>query len=625
MSEDVLRIANCSGFYGDRLAAAREMVEGGPIDVLTGDWLAELTMLILHKGAQRQQGGWARTFLTQMEEVLATCMDRGIKVVSNAGGLDPAGCAAALADIAAAQGLAPSIAWVEGDDLVGRLDELADAGIELVNLDTGERLSDVGADPVTANAYLGGWGIREALVRGADIVITGRVTDAAVIVGPAAWRFGWERTDWDELAAAVVAGHVIECGTQCTGGNYAFFEEVPGIEHLGFPIAEIAADGTTVITKHPGTGGLVSRGTVTAQLLYEIQGLEYANPDATVRLNSIRLDDLGDDRVRISDVRGLPGPEHAKVAVNYEGGWRNTMTGLDVERKAEVAERTLWSLVPGGREAFDEVEVHLVRNDRPDPPTNEAAQALLRVTVRDRDRDKVGRAFSGKVIEMVLASYPGFFTTTPPSDASAYGVYWPALVPADLPHHVVVIGDERIAIEAPPTEPPPIDRRTSLLPSPPPEPTGPKVAPATASTHPETISTLLEDLSKLRLHGDEGGEVWWDDEETAAVPLGRVAGARSGDKGGNANVGVWVRSDDAYDWLQWFLTVERIRALMPDETEGLEVERFELPNLWALNFVVHGLLGRGVAATARSDPQAKGLGEYLRSKVVDVPLRLLEP
>ena len=627
MSDDVLRIANCSGFYGDRLSAAREVVEGGPIDVLTGDWLAELTMLILHKSRERGRPAYARTFVQQMEEVLATCLERGIKVVSNAGGLDPAGCAAAVRDLAEARGLSPTVAWVEGDDLMGRLDELAGAGIDLVNLDTGEKLDEVGATPVTANAYLGAWGIKEALDRGADVVITGRVTDAAVIVGPAAWHFGWDRTDWDELAGAVVAGHVIECGTQCTGGNYAFFREVPGIEHLGFPVAEVHADGSSTITKHPGTGGLVSVGTVTAQLLYEIQGLEYANPDATVRLNSIRLDADGPDRVRISSVRGLPGPDQVKVAVNYEGGWRNTMTfvltGLDVEHKAEVAERTLWSLVPGGREAFDDVDVQLVRHDRPDPATNDDAQALLRVTVRDRDRDKVGRAFSGKVIEMVLASYPGFFTTTPPSDASSFGVYWPALIPSSFPHHVVVVGDERIDVAPPPTEPPALVRRTAKPRADAPAPGQPKVAPPTASTHPETISALLEDLSKLRLHGDEGGETYWDEEETAAVPLGLVCGARSGDKGGNANVGVWVRSEDAYDWLQWFLTVDRLRGLMPAETEGLEVERFELPNLLAINVVVHGLLGRGVAATARTDPQAKGLGEYLRAKVVDVPVRLL--
>jgi len=628
-----LRIANCSGFYGDRLTAAREMVDGGPIDVLTGDWLAELTMLILAKDQLKNpDGGYAKTFVAQMRDVLADCLDKGIKIVSNAGGLNPRGCADAIAAIAAEAGLSPVIAYVEGDNLVGRLDELRAGGHELVNLDTGEKLDELGVEPITANAYLGAWGIVEALDRGADIVITGRVTDAAVIVGPAAWHFGWERTDWDELAGAVVAGHIIECGTQCTGGNYAFFREVPGIERLGFPIAEMHHDGSFVVTKHPGTGGLVSDSTVTAQLLYEIQGLEYYNPDATVRLNSIRVEQQGPDRALVHSIRGLPGPDTTKVAINYLGGYRNTMTfvitGLDVAEKAAIAERTLWSMVPGGRDAFDAVDVRLRRTDRENPATNDDALAELRITVMDRDQSKVGRAFSNKVIEMVLANYPGFYTTSPPSDASSFGVYWPALVPASFPEHTVVIDGERVAIPPAPTEPPALAKRAPNPNAPDPEDEAvrkPKVAP-TVSTHPETIAALRDDLGRRRLaagHAD-ADSVHWDELPTTTVALGRLFGARSGDKGGNGNVGVWARSDDAYDFLAWYLTIDRLRELMPAETEGLDVERYELPNLRAVNFIIKGLLGRGVAASTRTDPQAKGLGEYLRAKVVDVPLALVD-
>lgn len=619
-----LRVANCSGFYGDRVAAAREMVDGGPIDVLTGDWLAELTMLILAKDKLRNPGGgFAKTFLVQLEDVLGTCLDKGIRIVSNAGGLNPAGCAAAIAELATRLGLTPTIAHVEGDDLMGRLDELRSRGIDLANLDTGEKLDELGVEPVTANAYLGGWGVVEGLQRGADVVVTGRVTDAAVVVGAAAWHHGWARTDWDEIAGAVVAGHIIECGAQCTGGNYAFFGEVPGLEHPGFPIAEIAGDGSFVVTKHPGTGGAVTTGTVTAQLLYEIQGVEYLNPDATVRMNSIRVDQQGPDRVRVHGVRGLPGPEHAKVAINYLGGWRNSMTfvftGLDIDQKSELAERTLWTLVPGGKESFDAVDVRLRRTDREDPATNDDALAELRVTVMDRDKDKVGRAFSNKVIEMVLANYPGFFTTSPPSDASSFGVYWPALVPVDFPDHQLVVGGERIDIAPPPTSPPPLQQRRSI---PKEERSRPE---PTVARHPETLSVLLEDIGRRRITVDAHDEVAlnWDELPTERGPLGRLVGARSGDKGGNANIGVWVRDDESYDWLSWFLTVERLRELMPEETGGLDVHRYELPNLRALNIVIVGLLGRGVAASTRTDPQAKGLGEYLRAKHVDIPTTLL--
>ncbi len=247
---DVLRIANCSGFFGDRLSAAREMVEGGPIDVLTGDWLAELTMYILHKTRERS-GGYARTFLRELEEVLPSCLERGITVVANAGGLDPEGLAVAVRELARRQGVDVRVASVSGDDITPRLEELRRRGESFVNLDTGEPLPE-DAPVVTANAYLRARPIADALGAGAQVVVTGRVTDAALVVGPALHAFGWADGDLDAIAGAVVAGHVIECGAQCCGGNYAFFEEVPGRERIGFPIAEVQADGSSVITKHPG-------------------------------------------------------------------------------------------------------------------------------------------------------------------------------------------------------------------------------------------------------------------------------------------------------------------------------------------------------------------------------------
>jgi hypothetical protein len=582
---DVLRIANCSGFYGDRLAAAREMVEDGPIDVLTGDYLAELTMLILLKDRMKDpQWGYARTFLRQLEEVAATCVERGIRIVVNAGGLNPAGCAEAARALYARLGLDAVVAHVEGDDLMPKLEALQAQGEPLAHLDRGLPLATLDRPVVSANAYLGAWGIVRALERGADCVICPRVTDAALALGPAAWKFGWARDDWDRLAAGVVAGHIIECGAQCTGGNYSFFDEVPGLEHPGFPIAEMYADGTFVVTKHPGTGGLVSVGTVTAQLLYEIAGPAYLNPDVTARFDTIRLDSKGPDRVLVSGVRGEPPPPTTKVCINYLGGFRNSMTlvlaGLDIEAKARLAEATLWRLV-GGRERFAETHVSLRRGDRPNPASNEEAFAHLTIAVKDPDPARVGRAFSGAAVEMALASYPGFTMTGPPGRESQFGVYWPALVPSRAVEHRVVVGGESIPV--PPVESPPA--------APPVEPATP---PAVAAP----------------------------DGPTRDVPLGALCGARSGDKGGNANVGVWVRAPDAYAWLRGFLTSERLQDLLP-ETRELEVERFDLPNLLALNFVVKGLLGDGVAASLRSDPQAKTLGEYLRAKVVPIPEALL--
>jgi hypothetical protein len=600
-STEVLRIANCSGFYGDRLAAPRELVEGGPIDVLTGDYLAELTMLILFKTRQRDPAlGYATTFYRQMEDVLGTCVERGIKVVANAGGLNPAGLADRLRALAREIGIDAAIAHVEGDDILGRLPDLRAAGDPLAHLDTGAPLPAT-SDPVSANAYLGGFGIAEALAGGADVVVTGRVTDASLVVGPAIWRFGWQRHDWDRLAGAVAVGHVIECGAQATGGNYSFFGAVPGLEHPGFPIAEMGADGSAVITKHPGTGGLVSVGTVTAQLLYEIGGPLYANADVVSDFSTIRVEQEGPDRVRLSGVRGQAAPPQLKVSINLWGGWRNTMTfvltGLDIEAKADLVERTLWKSL-GGVGGFTDHDVRLIRTDHPDAPTNEQASAQLRVTVKSSDPDAVGRRFSNMATEMALASYPGFYLTSPPGDASAYGVFWPTLVARDVVDEVVVHHDgRRVLIDPPP--------------------------PGTGTTPPDPPVVSGGVDPGVDPGGQDGTRRPGGGTPTRRLPLGTLIGARSGDKGGNANVGLWAGDDATYVWLRSELTVERFRHLLP-EAATLAVDRFELPNLRALNFVVHGLLGEGVASSTRPDAQAKSLGEYLRSRLVDVPQDVLD-
>jgi hypothetical protein len=550
----------------------REMLVGGGLDYLTGDYLAELTMLILGRDRMKHPDrGYAKTFLTQLEECLGLAHDRGVRIVANAGGLNPAGLADAMRALAERLGVPVRVAHVDGDDLSPRAAELG--------LGT----------PLTANAYLGAWGIVDCLNSGADVVVTGRVTDASVTVGPAAAHFGWTRTDYHRLAGAVVAGHVIECGIQATGGNFSFFTEipaVPGLLHAGFPLAEIHADGSSVITKHPGTGGLVSVDTVTAQLLYEITGARYANPDATARMDTIALSDDGPDRVRISGVAGEPPPPTYKVSLNSIGGFRNSMTfvltGLDIEEKAALVRRQLEALLmskPAVKPA--ELEWTLARTDHDDADTEEAASALLRCVVRDPDPANVGRQFSSAAVELALASYPGFTVTAPPGDGQVYGVFTPGYVDASQVPHIAVRADgKRVEIpcatdtlELAPVDPPPL---------PEPLPAGP----------------------------------------TRRVPLGRIAAARSGDKGGSANVGVWVRTEEQWRWLANTLTVELVKQLLP-ETADLPVTRHLLPNLRAVNFVVDGILGQGVAYQARFDPQAKGLGEWLRSRHVDIPERLL--
>ncbi|OBA89738.1 exopolyphosphatase [Mycobacteriaceae bacterium 1482268.1] len=567
-AESAVRIGNCSGFYGDRHSAMREMLLGGDLDYLTGDYLAELTMLILARDrAKSPDRGYAKTFLSQLEECLGTALERGVRIVANAGGLNPAGLADAVRALAARLGLDAKVAHVEGDDLLARAHDLGFGS------------------PLAANAYLGAWGIVDCLNTGADVVVTGRVTDASVIVGPAAAHFGWARDDYDRLAGAVVAGHVIECGAQATGGNFAFFVEagaVADLLHPGFPVAEIYDSGASVITKHPGTGGLVSVDTVTAQLLYEISGARYANPDVTARMDSIELSPDGADRVRIDGVEGEPPPPTLKVSLNSIGGFRNSMTfvltGLDIDAKAELVRRQLESGL-GVKPA--EMEWTLARTDHPDADTEEAASALLHCVVRDPDPANVGRQFSSAAVELALASYPGFTTTAPPGDGQVYGVFTPGYVEATEVTQVAVHAD---------------GTRTGI--------------PAAAETKAlEPVASF--DLPEPLPIGP-----------TQRVPLGRIAGARSGDKGGNANVGVWVSTTDQWRWLSHALTIEKLRELLP-ETADLEIERHLLPNLRAVNFVIEGILGAGVAYQARFDPQAKGLGEWLRSRCIDIPERLL--
>jgi hypothetical protein len=557
----VLRIGNASGFYGDRFDALREMLTGGDLDVLTGDYLAELTMLILGRDRLKDPAaGYARTFLRQLEECLGLAHERGVRIVTNAGGLNPAGLADAVRALADRLGLPVRVAHVEGDDLTARY-----------------------PGSLAAHAYLGGFGIAACLREGADVVITGRVTDAALVTGPAAAHFGWGPGEYDRLAGAVVAGHVLECGTQATGGNYAFFAD-GDIRRPGFPLAELHEDGGSVITKHPGTGGFVDTGTVTAQLLYETDGARYAGPDVAARLDTVRLTQDGPDRVRIRGVRGEAPPPTLKVGLNRLGGFRNevvfVLTGLDIEAKAAVVKAQMTDAL--AKSPPQEVRWELARTDRPDAPTEETASALLRLVVRDPDPEAVGRAFSGAAIELALASYPGFHVPQPPGKGAPYGVFDAEYVDQGAVAHTAVLHDgRRIPVPAP---------HETLVPCPVDEPPLPEPLPAGLPTR--------------------------------RAPLGLVAGARSGDKGGNANIGLWARGDDAWRWLAHTLTTDRLRALLP-ETADLPVTRHLLPGLRALNFVVEGILGAGVASQHRFDPQAKALGEWLRSRHLDIPEVLL--
>lgn len=580
-----VRIGNCSGFYGDRMSALREVIEDGPVDVVVGDYLAEVTMLILAKSRLKDpNAGYATTFLRQLKPVIDQVADKGIKIVVNAGGLNPAGLAAATRELVAESGAELAVAYVDGDDITERLGELQAAGHSIAHLHTAQPLSVWGYSPLTANAYLGGFGIARALERGADIVITGRTADASLVVGAAAWWWDWTPDQFDQLAGAMAVGHIIECGTQATGGNYSGFQSIPGLEYPGFPVAEINQDGSSVITKHPNTGGAVTTDTVTAQLLYEVASPAYLNSDVTTHLDSAILRCIGADRVSVSGVRGSAPPETTKVSITALGGWQNSaifvLTGLNIDAKIELIERTVRRKLDslGG---IEELTFTKIGAAVPDSPIQTEGTSLLKVSVRG-DEKSAGRVFSSLLTEMALANYPGCYSLTPPGRGSSYGRYWPGLVRQDQLQHRVVHADG-----------------------------SQEVVPV-----PLTVPVAVDPPMVQRPDADA------DFGPTERAALGAVVEARSGDKGGDGNVGVWAPTEQIWQWLRSTLTAELLQQLLP-ETQNLQVDRYEMANLRAINFYIHGLLDEGATSTTRLDKQAKALGEWLRSRELDIPKALL--
>ena len=599
-------IANCGGFWGDDPTAARRQVAGGPVDYLVMDYLAEITMAILQKQrAKDPEAGWARDFLVQLGDVLEPCLERGITIISNAGGVNPAACARAVTALAERLGVADRlrIALVSGDSLYEDLDSTLASGQGLEHLETGRPLSDVRDRVLSANVYVGAAPIVEALSMGANVVIAGRVTDTSVTLAPMIHRFGWSPDDWDRLAAGVVAGHIIECGTQCTGGNFTDWHTVASFTDIGYPLIEAHPDGSFVVTKHPGTGGLVSEHTVAEQLLYEMGSPRYLSPDCVARFDTIRLAQEGPDRVRVSGIRGEAPPERLKVAVSYADGYRAVgrmlVSGPDTLRKARKAAEIFWEAA-GGVAAYDSASTQFVGWDAAHPPlaAEEPGEVLMQVAVRDRDRHKIEVGFTPTVVGRMLGSIPGF---TMPSDQgrprpSEVVGHWPALIDRASVITTVTMGDE-----------------TRVVPTAIPGRTGPG-APAEA-TAPVEAGDRIGEIAPGPAATGAG--------ETVSVPLGRLCLARSGDKGDTANVGVIARSDEVYAWLVRYLTPDVVAQHFKDACQG-PVERFELPNLRAVNFLLHESLGGGGTLSLRFDAQGKTYAQYLLALPVEVPAAVLD-
>ena len=445
-------IANCGGFWGDDPTAPRRQVEGGPIDYLVMDYLAEVTMAILQKQrARNPASGYPADFISHLRDVLPSCVQRGIRIITNAGGVNPLGCRAAVEALARELNVSDKVkvALVVGDDLFGDIDQLLASGQPLTNMDTGQPLTEIRARVLSANVYLGARGIVKALERGANVIITGRVADAAVTLAPMMFEFGWSADDWDRVAAGIVAGHIIECGAQCTGGNFTDWPLVKSYRRMGLPIVEAEEDGSFVVTKHPNTGGLVSVHTVAEQILYEIGPPAYMTPDVVARFDSIHLAQDGVDRVRMTGARGEPAPEKLKVSISYHAGWRAfgrlAVAGPEALAKANKVAEAFWDAA-GGKGAYEQALHQFIGWNACHAPlaTCEPGEVLVQFAVRDQDERKINTRFAPQVVPRVLGTVPGitYIADQGRPKASEVVAFWPALVSRDSVSQQMIIGDE---------------------------------------------------------------------------------------------------------------------------------------------------------------------------------------
>lgn len=591
--KDKIVIANCGGFWGDDPTAARRQVEGGPIDYLVMDYLAEVTMAILQKQkAKKPDAGYATDFLVQMREVLPQCVERGIRIIANAGGVNPLACRAALEKLAAELGIADrvKVGVVFGDDIYPELDSILGAGETLAHMDTGRPLSDVRAKVLSANVYLGAAPIVKALEMGANVIIAGRVTDTAVTLAPLMHEFGWAPDDWDRVAAGVIAGHIIECGTQCTGGNFTDWKLVPTYTNIGFPIVEGSPDGSFVVTKHPGTGGLVSVHTVSEQLVYEMGAPAYISPDAVARFDSITLTQIGPDRVRVTGARGAPAPEKLKVSISFEDGFRAfgrlMVAGPDALAKSKKVAEVFWECV-GGKALYAGAHEQFIGWDSCHPPLakDEPGEILVQFAVRDADEKKINSRFGPQLVPRVLGTVPGITYLADQGRPRASDVvgYWPALIERKFVKQRVIVGEQAV-----------------------------DVAQRDLSTAKSVPFKPVFDERPLAASGTR-----------VRVPLSRLCLARSGDKGDTANVGVIARSDAIFAWMRSRLTASFVKKRFDGVCRG-KVDRAVVPNLRALNFLLHESLGGGGTLSLLLDAQGKTYSQYLLATRVTVDASLLE-
>ena len=611
-AEKIVRIANAGGYWGDDPHALRRQVTGKlPIDYVTMDFLAEITMSILQKQHARDpRTGYARDFVRQAEPLLGEILHRKIKVITNAGGVNPTACAEALFAAARKQGLPLKIAVIEGDDIAGRVPELRAKGIDFMNMETGEELG-VRADQVlSANAYFGALPVVEALRHHPDIVLAGRVTDTGITLGALIHELGWPMDDYDKLAHGIVGGHIIECGAQATGGNFTDWPKVPSYFDIGFPIVEFSADGSFSVTKHAGSGGMVTCQTIREQLLYEMGHPQvYITPDVITDFTTIRIEPEGLDRVRVSGVKGRAPTDFLKVSMSLSDGYKASgsliISGPYARNKAEVVAGVFWSrlaseLQNNGFPQLEAVNTEFVGDDathRALTPPHQPTEILLRLGVRDHDRRKL-ELFRKLLPSMILSAPPGIAVTGGAPAVSDVVRYWPALIPQEFAQPSFTV-----FAQEPDEDELRLVTESEELPWP------------KTGGSPEIHRGPEDPFPASMLDSLKGREI--------EVPLVRIAHARSGDKGDTASVGLIGRSPECYAWLRENITAEMVKEWFESMCRG-EVERHLVPNLWAINFLLHESLGGGGTVSLHLDAQGKTYGPALLRCRVRVPEGLLD-
>lgn len=598
-TKNTIRIGNAGGYWGDDPGALKRQVQGGHLDYISMDFLAEITMSIM----QKQRGndpklGYARDFLGMLEDVLPDLLKNKTKIITNAGGVNPVACAEAIAGLAAKLGVKPKIAIVHGDDILTQLNDLRGKGCAFKNMEDGRDFAAVSDKIEAANVYFGAGPVVEALAWEPDIIVTGRVTDTGITVAAMIHEFGWGKNEWDKLAAGIVAGHIIECGCQSTGGNFTDWHLVPSFSNMGYPIIEMNRDGSFVVTKHPNTGGLVSLDTVREQLFYEMGNPKaYITPDVVADFSTIQLAADGKDRVKISGVKGFEPTPLYKVSMAYQDGFKVLGTicisGPFARKKAETFAKIFWDKV--GTNFADTSTEYFGWNacHRSLGHQEDGNEIILRVSARDHDQAKL-RKFSKMVPALILSGPPGVCVLGGAPKPAEVVSYWPALMPKSAVRPRIALYDAGVK-----------DERTID-------------ADVIGNFEATEMNTQKADKPSKDVHA-----AIKDGEGAKSVLLSTIALGRSGDKGDMANVGILARSPKAFQWLDSWLTAQRVKDLFQELCHG-SVVRYKLDNMSGYNFLLDASLGGGGTLTLRTDAQGKTFAQALLRQMVPVPQDVLD-